>query len=398
MATTSRIQVFDTTLRDGEQAPGFSMTPVEKLRLAQQLDRLGVDIIEAGFPVSSDGDFEAVRMIAGAVRRPIVAGLARAIPADIDRAWAALSQAARPRIHVFLATSDIHLEHKLRITRAQCRDQVASAVAHARAYCDDVEFSAEDATRTDVTFLCEIADAAVRAGATTINLPDTVGYALPTDIERMFRTVGKGIGNGAALSAHCHNDLGLAVANSLAAVQAGARQVECTINGIGERAGNASLEEIVMALEVRADALPYRTGIHTQALVPTSSVLSSIVGVAVPPNKAIVGANAFAHEAGIHQDGMLKHELTYEIMRPESVGAPGTRLVLGKHSGMRGLDARCRALGYRLRQPQLERLYIRVTALADRTKAVEDEQLTIIIREELATPMTVAAGAASSRH
>jgi 2-isopropylmalate synthase len=393
MATTSRILVFDTTLRDGEQAPGFSMTPGEKLRLAQQLDRLGVDIIEAGFPISSEGDFEAVRTIAGAVRRPVIAGLARAIPADIDRAWAALSQAARPRIHVFLATSDIHLEHKLRITRAQCLQQIASAVAHAKAYCDDVEFSAEDATRSDLNFLCEVAVAAVGAGATTINLPDTVGYALPTDIEKMFTTVGKLIGDRAVLSAHCHNDLGLAVANSLAAVQAGARQVECTINGIGERAGNASLEEIVMALQVRADALPHATGIKTQALVPTSNTLSSIVGVNVPPNKAIVGANAFAHEAGIHQDGMLKYELTYEIMRPESVGAPGTRLVLGKHSGMRGLDARCRALGHRLRQPQLERLYVRVTALADRTKAVDDEQLSQIIREELATALPVGAGA-----
>lgn len=398
MATISRIQVFDTTLRDGEQAPGFSMTAAEKLRLAQQLDRLGVDIIEAGFPISSDGDFEAVRTIAGAVRRPIIAGLARAIPADIDRAWAALSQAARPRIHVFLATSDIHLEYKLRITRAQCLEQVATCVAHARAYCDDVEFSAEDATRSDLNFLCEVAEAAVNAGATTINLPDTVGYALPTDIERMFTTVGKRLGNRAVLSAHCHNDLGLAVANSLAAVQAGARQVECTINGIGERAGNASLEEIVMALEVRADALPHKTGIQTPALVPTSNTLSAIVGVSVPPNKAIVGANAFAHEAGIHQDGMLKHELTYEIMRPESVGAPGTRLVLGKHSGMRGLDARCRALGHRLRQPELERLYVRVTALADRTKAVDDDQLNIIIREELAAPIAVGAGAGAGRH
>jgi 2-isopropylmalate synthase len=393
MATTSRILVFDTTLRDGEQAPGFSMTPVEKLRLAQQLDRLGVDIIEAGFPISSDGDFEAVRTIAGAVRRPVIAGLARAIPGDIDRAWAALSQAARPRIHVFLATSDIHLEHKLRITRAQCLEQVASTVAHARAYCDDVEFSAEDATRTDLDFLGEVAVAAVNAGARTINLPDTVGYALPTDIEKMFTTIGKRIGERAVLSAHCHNDLGLAVANSLAAVQSGARQVECTINGIGERAGNASLEEIVMALAVRADALPHSTGIKTEALVPTSNTLSSIVGVNVPPNKAIVGANAFAHEAGIHQDGMLKYELTYEIMRPESVGAAGTRLVLGKHSGLRGLDARCRALGHRLRQAELERLYVRVTALADLTKTVDDEQLSKVIREELATPFPVGAGA-----
>jgi 2-isopropylmalate synthase len=394
MATISRIQVFDTTLRDGEQAPGFSMTAAEKLRLAQQLDRLGVDIIEAGFPISSEGDFEAVRAVAGTVRRPIIAGLARAIPADIDRAWGALQHAARPRIHVFLATSDIHLEHKLRISRAQCVEQIASSVAHARGYCDDVEFSAEDATRSDLEFLCAVAEAAVAAGATTINLPDTVGYALPNDIERIFKTVGSRIGNAAVLSAHCHNDLGLAVANSLAAVQAGARQVECTINGIGERAGNASLEEIVMALEVRNDALPHRTCIHTQALVPTSNTLSSIVGVNVPPNKAIVGANAFAHEAGIHQDGMLKYELTYEIMRPESVGAPGTRLVLGKHSGMRGLDARCRALGHRLRQAELERLYSRVTALADRTKTVDDEQLTVIIREELTAALALGAAAA----
>jgi len=394
MATISRIQVFDTTLRDGEQAPGFSMTAAEKLRLAQQLDRLGVDIIEAGFPISSEGDFEAVRAVAGTVRRPVIAGLARAIPADIDRAWGALQHAARPRIHVFLATSDIHLEHKLRISRAQCVEQIASSVAHARAYCDDVEFSAEDATRSDLEFLCTVAEAAVAAGATTINLPDTVGYALPNDIERIFKTVASRIGNAAVLSAHCHNDLGLAVANSLAAVQAGARQVECTINGIGERAGNASLEEIVMALEVRNDALPHRTGIHTPALVPTSNTLSSIVGVNVPPNKAIVGANAFAHEAGIHQDGMLKYELTYEIMRPESVGAPGTRLVLGKHSGMRGLDARCRALGHRLRQAELERLYSRVTALADRTKTVDDEQLTAIIREELTAALALGAAAA----
>ncbi|MDP2054082.1 MAG: 2-isopropylmalate synthase [Acidobacteriota bacterium] len=397
MATRSRIHVFDTTLRDGEQAPGFSMTATEKLRLAQQLDRLGVDIIEAGFPISSDGDFEAVKTIAGAVRRPIIAGLARAIPADIDRAWAALAGAARPRIHVFLATSDIHLEHKLRISREQCLEQIKSSVAHARALCDDVEFSAEDATRSDLAFLCEVAVAAVEAGATTINLPDTVGYALPADIHRMFSTVGQLIGDRAVLSAHCHNDLGMAVANSVAAIQAGARQVECTINGIGERAGNASLEEIVMTLEVRADALPFTTGINTPGLVPASNTLSAIVGVSVPPNKAIVGANAFAHEAGIHQDGMLKYELTYEIMRPESVGAAGTRLVLGKHSGLRGLDARCRDLGHRLRQAELERLYVKVTALADRTKTVDDAQLTAIIRDEMATAMAVGAAAGAQR-
>jgi 2-isopropylmalate synthase len=398
MTPRSRVFVFDTSLRDGEQAPGFSMTASEKLRLAQQLDRLGVDIIEAGFPISSDGDFEAVKSVAHTVRRPIIAGLARAVKADIDRAWLALEGAARPRIHVFLATSDIHLQHKLRIDRPTCLAQIRDSVAYARKRCDNIEFSAEDATRTDFAFLCEVAEVAVAAGATTINLPDTVGYALPSDIERMFTAVRRRIGDGVVLSAHCHNDLGLAVANSIAAVQAGARQVECTINGIGERAGNASLEEIVMAFDVRTDALPFETGIHTPGLVPTSNALSAIVGVSVPPNKAIVGANAFAHEAGIHQDGMLKHELTYEIMRPEKVGAPGTRLVLGKHSGMRGLDARCRALGHRLRQPELERLYARVTAQADRTKTVSDEQLAAIIREEMsAVPMAAGAAAGSGR-
>ena len=395
MKPRSHIHVFDTTLRDGEQAPGFSMTAAEKLRLAHQLDRLGVDIIEAGFPISSDGDFEAVRAIAAAVRRPIIAGLARATRGDIDRAWGALSGAARPRIHVFLATSDIHLEHKLRIDRATCLAQISDTVAYARERCTDVEFSAEDATRSNLDFLCDVAAAAVAAGATTINLPDTVGYALPSDIERMFTAVRKRVGEDVILSAHCHNDLGMAVANSIAAIQAGARQVECTINGIGERAGNASLEEIVMALHVRADALPHETGIHTPALVPTSNLLSATVGVSVPPNKAIVGANAFAHEAGIHQDGMLKHQLTYEIMRPESVGAAGTRLVLGKHSGMRGLDARCRALGHRLRQPELERLYARVTAQADRTKTVDDDQLAAIIRDEMAAPLAISATAAT---
>jgi 2-isopropylmalate synthase len=394
MQDRPRIRVFDTTLRDGEQAPGFSMTAGEKLRLAEQLDRLGVDIIEAGFPISSEGDFEAVRTIARAVRRPTIAGLARATRLDIDRAWEALQDAAHPRIHVFLATSDIHLQHKLRVDRPTCLAQARDAVAHARSLSADVEFSAEDATRSSLDFLCDVAEAVVDAGATTVNLPDTVGYALPADIERLFTAVRRRIGDRAVLSAHCHNDLGLAVANSLAAVQAGARQVECTINGIGERAGNASLEEIVMAIDVRGDTLPFATNVQTPLLVPTSNALSAIVGVSVPPNKAIVGANAFAHEAGIHQDGMLKHELTYEIMRPERVGAPGTRLVLGKHSGMRGLDARCRALGYRLRQPELTRLYARVMAVADRTKSVEDDQLKAIIREVLApAPATEAAEA-----
>jgi 2-isopropylmalate synthase len=395
MDPTNRVHVFDTTLRDGEQAPGFSMTPGEKVRLAQSLDRLGVDIIEAGFPISSDGDFEAVRAVAAAVRRPIIAGLARTTPADIDRAWQALAGAARPRIHVFLATSDLHLEYKLRIDRATCLARARDAVRQARERCEDVEFSAEDATRSDLSFLCDVAEAVVEAGATTVNLPDTVGYALPADISRMFTAVRRRIGEGIVLSAHNHDDLGMAVANSIAAIEAGARQVECTINGIGERAGNAALEEIVMALEVRRDALPYRTAVHTASLVPTSQTLSSIVSVPVPPNKAIVGANAFAHESGIHQDGMLKHELTYEIMRPESVGAPGTKLVLGKHSGMRGLDARCRAIGHHLKQAQLERIYRRVTALADRSKSVNDDQLAAAIREELGSAITTPTGGQS---
>jgi 2-isopropylmalate synthase len=388
-----QVRIFDTTLRDGEQAPGFSMTPGEKVRLAEHLERLGVDIIEAGFPVSSDGDFEAVRAVAATVRTPIVAALARAVTGDIDRAWAALSGARRPRIHVFLATSDLHLEHKLRIDRATCLARTREAVTHAKSLTPDVEFSAEDATRSDLAFLCDVAAAAAQAGATTINLPDTVGYALPADITRMFTAVKQRVGDGVTLSAHCHNDLGLAVANSIAAVQAGARQVECTINGIGERAGNAALEEIVMTLNVRREALPFATGITTTRLVPTSQALSSIVGINVAPNKAVVGANAFAHESGIHQDGMLKNELTYEIMRPESVGAAGTRLVLGKHSGMRGLDARCRALGFRLGEVDLERVYRQVTALADRSKTVNDEQLAAIVREEATTP----AGAPSAR-
>ncbi len=379
-----RVRIFDTTLRDGEQAPGFSMTAAEKVRLAEELDALGADIIEAGFPVSSDGDFEAVRAVAARVKRASVAGLARAVTGDIDRAWAALSGARRPRIHVFLATSDLHLEHKLRIDRATCLARTRESVSYARTRTSDVEFSAEDATRSDLDFLCDVAAAAVEAGATTINLPDTVGYALPADITRMFTAVARRVGPSITLSAHCHNDLGLAVANSLAAVQAGARQVECTINGIGERAGNAALEEVVMAMNVRREALPYDTSIATTRLVPTSRTLSAICGVAPPPKKAIVGDNAFAHESGIHQDGMLKHELTYEIMRPESVGAAGTRLVLGKHSGLRGLDARCRALGHRLRQHELERIYRRVTDLADRTKAVDDDHLAAIVREEAA--------------
>ena len=382
MTKLARVRVFDTSLRDGEQAPGFSMTAVEKVRLARQLDRLGVDIIEAGFPIASDGDFDAVRAVARDIRRPIIAGLARACAPDVERAAQAVSVAAHPRIHVFLATSDLHLRDKLRIDRAQCIQQSAEAVALARSYVDDVEFSAEDATRSDLDFLCDVAAAVVDAGATTVNLPDTVGYALSEDIHRMFTAVAERIGDRAVLSAHCHDDLGMAVANSLAAVQAGARQVECTINGIGERAGNAALEEIVMALHVRRDRLAYETGIHTPELHATSRLLSDIVSVPVPPNKAIVGDNAFAHEAGIHQDGVLKNPLTYEILRPESVGAPGTRFVLGKHSGTRGVDARCRALGYRLRPEALSRVYARLVALADKVKTIEDHHVRQAVLEE----------------
>ena len=391
MTARARVRIFDTTLRDGEQAPGFSMTPAEKVHMAEQLEALGADIIEAGFPISSDGDFEAVKAVAARVRTSSVAGLARAVTGDIDRAWTALAAAARPRIHVFLATSDLHLEHKLRIDRATCVARTRESVRYARERTPDVEFSAEDATRSDLEFLCQVAEVAVEAGATTVNLPDTVGYALPADITNMFTRVRARVGDEITLSAHCHNDLGLAVANSLAAVEAGARQVECTINGIGERAGNASLEELVMALHVRREALPFDTRIVTTRLVPTSEALATTVGIGVAPNKAIVGANAFAHESGIHQDGMLKHALTYEIMRPESVGAAGTKLVLGKHSGMRGLEARCRALGHRLGETELERIYRQVTALADRSKTISDEQLTGIIREEAGRP-TVSAG------
>lgn len=390
MATSPAITVFDTTLRDGEQAPGFSMSPSDKVRLAGQLERLGVDVIEAGFPIASTADFEGVVAVARAVRAPIIAALARAVPDDITAAGNALKGAARPRIHVFLATSDLHLSAKLRISRDECLARAAAGVRQAKAIYDDIEFSAEDATRSDLDFLCDVAAAVAAEGATTINLPDTVGYALPADITRMFAAVRARVGDGITLSAHNHNDLGLAVANSLAAISAGARQVECTVNGIGERAGNAALEEIVMALEVRRDAFGARTAIRTAELFPTSRALSAVVGVPVQPNKAVVGDNAFAHEAGIHQDGMVKNPLTYEIMRPESVGAPATRLVLGRHSGLRGLDARCRALGHRLRVDDLRRLYEKMLEVTDYAKSVEDADLAGLIRDLDAPPLETA--------
>jgi len=412
MATEQvRITVFDTTLRDGEQSPGCSMNQQEKLRVAHQLDRLGVDIIEAGFPIASDGDFEAVKAIATVIRRPIIAGLARACRADIERAWEALKVAARPRIHVFLATSDIHLKYKLRITRQECLEHAREAVAFARSLCADVEFSPEDATRTDPEFLCRVLEAVIEAGATTVNIPDTVGYTVPAEFGELIATLRrrvKGIEN-VTISAHCHNDLGMAVANTMAAVAAGARQVECTVNGIGERAGNASLEEIVMAMRVRRDRYPYETAIAGEHLFPASQLLSEITGVPVQPNKAITGRNAFAHEAGIHQDGVIKNPLTYEIMTPQSVGVPDSKLVLGKHSGRHALAIRCEQLGYQFDRRALDDIYRRFVRLADKIKHVEDHHLLELIREThkpaaSATPLfepiatAVAAAAAASCH
>ena len=379
-----RMRIFDTTLRDGEQSPGCSMNVPEKLRLAHQLDRLGVDVIEAGFPIASDGDFAAVQAIAGAVRRPVIAGLARACAADIERAWQALRDAKNPRIHIFLATSDIHLKYKLRISRQQCLDQAAQAVRLAKTFCEDVEFSPEDATRSDREFLCDVLTAVVEAGATTLNIPDTVGYTTPAEFGELIQSIREKVCASAdvTISAHCHNDLGLAVANSLAAVAAGAAQVECTINGIGERAGNASLEEIVMAMRVRPDRLAYETGVVTEHLYATSQMLSEITGVAVQPNKAIIGRNAFAHEAGIHQDGMLKNPLTYEIMTPQSVGVPDSTMVLGKHSGRHALRLRCEQLGFQFDRQQLDKIYRAFIVLADQIKHVEDHHLLELINKE----------------
>ncbi len=379
----SHITIFDTTLRDGEQSPGCSMSVPEKLRLAQQLDRLGVDVIEAGFPIASDGDFEAVQSIAASVRRPIIAGLARACQPDIDRAWQALKGAAHPRIHVFLATSDIHLKFKLRITRERCLEQAREAVRHAKSLCADIQFSPEDATRTDIPFLCQVVEAVIAAGATTVNIPDTVGYSMPEEYGALIRTLREKVARieDVTISTHCHNDLGLAVANSLAGVQNGARQVECTINGIGERAGNASLEEVVMAMRVRADRYPYETGLTSEQIYASSQMLAEVTRVLVQPNKAITGRNAFAHEAGIHQDGMIKNPLTYEIMTPQSVGVPDSRLVLGKHSGRHALAMRCEQLGYNFERRELDEVYRRFIVLADRIKRVQDSHLLELIHD-----------------
>jgi len=374
--------IFDTTLRDGEQAPGNSLTAEEKLRLARQLDSLGVDVIEAGFPAASDGDFRSVRDIAVDLRRPIVAALARCVERDIDLAGDSLRGAARPRLHVFISTSDLHLREKLRIDRDEAVEMARAGVRRARSFTDDVEFSAEDASRTDADFLCRIVEAAIAEGATTINLPDTVGYALPSEYAAMFCSVRERVpgADRVTFSAHCHDDLGMAVANSLAAIQAGAGQVECTINGIGERAGNAALEELVMAAVVRPQ-LGFRTNVQTPELYRTSHLLSYLTGVFPQPNKAVVGRNAFAHEAGIHQHGMLRNGQTYEIMRPETVGIPKSTLVLGKHSGRHALEQRFRELGYELDAARLTDIYHQFTALADRKRAILDEDLLALLHD-----------------
>jgi len=380
-----KIRIFDTTLRDGEQSPGASMNLDEKIMLARQLERLNVDVIEAGFPSSSPGDFESVKRIAQEVQEPQIAGLSRTTPGDIDRAWEALKYARNPLIHVFIATSDIHLQYKLRKSREEVLEEAGRAVAYAKRYTQEVEFSAEDATRSDPEYLARVVEAAIEAGATIVNIPDTVGYIIPTEYGKLITFLRQKVKNihKAILSVHCHNDLGMAVANSLAAVENGARQVECTINGIGERAGNASLEEIVMALKTRRDFFSYQVGVVTEQIYPTSRLLSGITGILVPPNKAIVGANAFAHEAGIHQDGVLKEKTTYEIMRPESVGISQSTLVLGKHSGRHAFRERIKTLGYELSEAHLNQAFQRFKEVADKKKQVFDEDLEAIIADEI---------------
>ncbi|MGC8792084.1 MAG: 2-isopropylmalate synthase [Bryobacteraceae bacterium] len=380
----NRVFIFDTTLRDGEQSPGCSMTVPEKLRMARKLVELGVDILEAGFPIASEGDFEAVRAVATEFPELRVAALARACTLDVERAARALEPSRRPRIHTFIATSDIHLRYKLRKSRQQVLEEAAAAVALSRRYVEDVEFSAEDATRTDLDYLIAVCRAAVEAGASTINLPDTVGYSLPEEFGAMVGAVVRALGDSIIVSVHCHNDLGLATANSLAGVRAGARQIECTINGIGERAGNCALEEVVMAMKVRHDLLPYQTGIVTEQLYPASQLLAELISFGPQPNKAIVGDNAFAHEAGIHQDGFLKERTTYEIMDPRTVGVPESKLILGKHSGRHALSKRCQDLGYTLTREQLEEVYQRFIAFADRKKGVRNEEIVAIIEQVLA--------------
>jgi 2-isopropylmalate synthase len=377
------VRIFDTTLRDGEQSPGFSMNTGEKIRMARQLAALGVDVIEAGFPIASRGDLEAVRQVAKEVRNVPIAALARAKSQDVNAAIEALEPAAAPRLHVFLATSDLHLRVKLNMTREQAMEAIGAMVRYGRQHVGEVEFSAEDAGRTDIEFLCEVCRVAIEAGATILNLPDTVGYAVPEEYGAMFTKVREYLGDpqGITLSAHCHDDLGMAVANSLAAVRAGVRQVECTVNGIGERAGNASLEEVVVALAVRKESFGVTTGIRLEQLFPASRMLTEITGAQVAPNKAVVGANAFAHEAGIHQDGIIKNPLTYEIISPQTVGVPNRSLVLGKHSGRNALRMTLRDLGYDASETELAEVYSRVTALADEAKQVRPRDVVAIAHE-----------------
>src|SRR4051794_6263826 len=382
-----RVLIFDTTLRDGEQCPGATMTLEEKLEVAELLDTMGVDIIEAGFPIASNGDFEAVSLIAKQVKRATVAGLARAISADIARAGEAVRHAVRPRIHTFVSTSPIHLAHQMRKSEEEVLEIITKTVTQARNLIEDIEWSAMDATRTPIDYLCRCVEAAIKAGATTINLPDTVGYATPDEYRTIFRAVRERVPNAdkAIFSAHCHNDLGLAVANSLAAIEGGARQIECTLNGIGERAGNAALEEVVMAIRTRGDVLPYETGIDTTMLVRASKLAAAATSFPVQYNKAIVGRNAFAHESGIHQDGMLKHSQTYEIMTPESVGVSKTSLVMGKHSGRAAFRSKLKEMGYDLGENQFEDAFVRFKELADRKKHVYDEDIEALVDQNIAT-------------
>ncbi|MDP8248624.1 MAG: 2-isopropylmalate synthase [Candidatus Tritonobacter lacicola] len=385
MAKPRKIIIFDTTLRDGEQSPGASLNLREKVQIAKQLGRLRVDVIEAGFPIASPGDFEAVRAVASEVKKPVVAALARCSRKDIDRAAEALKPAGKPRIHVFLATSKIHRDYKLRMTSGEVLRRASSMVKYAKRYVDDVEFSPEDASRTEIEFLAKVVEAVIASGATTVNIPDTVGYSTPEEFAGVIRYLKENVSNigEAVLSVHCHNDLGLAVANSLAAVVAGAEQVECTINGLGERAGNASLEEIVMALATRSDIFGFRTSVNTKQITRTSRLVSHLTGIVVQPNKAIVGENAFAHEAGIHQDGILKKRKTYEIMKPQDIGLGESRLVLGKHSGRHAFKERLKQMGYELKEAEVERAFGRFKELADKKKAVFDEDIGAIIEDEI---------------
>jgi 2-isopropylmalate synthase len=378
-----KVYIFDTTLRDGEQSPGFSMNVDEKVKLALHLQRLNVDCIEAGFAITSEGDFEAITEVSKALKGPEIASLARVREKDIDRAWEALKHAKKPRIHVFIATSDIHMKYKLKMEEDEVLEAAIKGVEHACKYTDNVEFSAEDATRTKPEFLAEVCKAVIKAGAKVVNIPDTVGYTTPDEFSRLISFLKDEIKNSAIISVHCHNDLGLGVANSLAAVKAGARQVECTINGIGERAGNASMEELVMIIDTRKDLFEFKTDINTKHIYPTSRALSLITGVQVQPNKAIVGKNAFAHEAGIHQDGVLKEKSTYEIMKPEDIGLPSNELILGKHSGRHAFQNKLTVLGYQYSDEEIDKLFKKFKALADKKKEIYDEDLEMLIASEL---------------